>query len=216
MKLIEEDLCSEIIGGAIEVHRALGPGLLESAYERCLAHELTTRGLSVARQKQVHLHYKGLTLPDVYRVDLIISGRVLVEVKAIDESTLLHEAQLLTYLKLTGVRVGLLLNFNVLAIRPTTTETSADYPPCPSASRCLRGPQTRGPRYPYKKPPVLGGGREAELEARDRPREGRGDRPVGGKGGSELRPTPSRGPARRLLGVACSREVNVAAAMPFP
>ncbi|HSY48420.1 MAG TPA: GxxExxY protein [Thermoanaerobaculia bacterium] len=103
----------EIIGAAIEVHRALGPGLLESAYEECLSRELTLRGVPFDRQLALPLDYKGVRLDCAFRLDLLVARRVIVEVKATSAINSLHEAQLLTYMKLTGCRLGLLINFNV-------------------------------------------------------------------------------------------------------
>jgi len=102
-----------IIGAAIEVHRALGPGLLESSYQRCLVHELRLRGVRCEEQRRVPLVYKGLTLADAYRIDLLIEGRVAVEVKATEALQPIHQSQLLTYLRLLDLRIGLLINFNV-------------------------------------------------------------------------------------------------------
>ncbi len=107
------DITEAIIGSAIEVHRGLGPGLLESAYEICLSHELTQRGVPFRRQAPVPLAYKGATMPEAYRADLIVADSVLVELKSVDRVLPIHEAQLLTYLKLAGLKVGLLINFNV-------------------------------------------------------------------------------------------------------
>jgi len=101
-----------IIGAAIEVHRHLGPGLLESAYEECLCHELHLRGLSFERQVDVPLSYKGLQLHCGYKIDLVVQKEVVLELKAVEKLLPVHEAQLLTYLKLTDKRVGLLINFN--------------------------------------------------------------------------------------------------------
>lgn len=115
MKLNE--LTREIIGAAIEVHRALGPGLLESAYEECLCKELTLRQISFERQRPLPSEYKGLKLECGYRLDLLITGIVVVEVKAAEVLLPIHEAQLLTYLKLGGWKVGLLINFNVPVIK---------------------------------------------------------------------------------------------------
>jgi len=108
----EDALSKEIIGAAIEVHRHLGPGLLESAYEQCLAHELASRGIPFELQKPVPVVYKGIRLDCGFRLDMLVGGNVVVEVKAVEELTPVHEAQVLTYLKLTGCRLGLLLNFN--------------------------------------------------------------------------------------------------------
>ena len=113
----DRDLTREIIGCAIEVHRVLGPGLLESVYEVALHHELSLRGLEVERQVVVPVAYKGLKLKTGIRLDLKIAGRVVVEVKAVERLHQIHRAQLLTYLKLTGLRIGLLFNFNVEFLR---------------------------------------------------------------------------------------------------
>lgn len=106
-------LTKSVIGCAIEVHRALGPGLLESAYEICLCRELSLRNLPFECQKPLPLTYKGVKLDCGYRADVIVDGHVLVEVKSVDELAPIHDAQLLSYLKLSGLRVGLLINFNV-------------------------------------------------------------------------------------------------------
>ena len=102
----------DIIGAAIEVHRILGPGLLESAYSKCFQHELSERQMTFVAQRRVPLVYKGVSLDCDYRLDLLIEG-VVVEVKAIDSLVSLHQAQLLTYLRLAGLPIGLLINFNV-------------------------------------------------------------------------------------------------------
>ena len=106
-----------IIGAAIEVHRELVPGLLESAYEACLFYELTQRGLDVLRQVKLPITYKGVELDQGYKIDLLVQRSVVVEVKAVDRLDAIHEAQLLSYLKLSGCKVGLLLNFNVRVLR---------------------------------------------------------------------------------------------------
>lgn len=110
-------LTEQIIGAAIDVHRVLGPGLLESAYEECLAWELTERQVPFARQVALPVVYKGAKLDCGYRIDLIVADAVVVEVKCVSQIAPVHEAQLLTYLKLGGWRVGLLLNFNVSVLR---------------------------------------------------------------------------------------------------
>ena len=102
-----------IIGAAIEVHRVLGAGLLESAYEECLCHELHLRGLTFERQVHLPIMYKGLQLDCGYKMDLVVEQEVVLELKSIEKNLPVHEAQLLTYLKLSGKRVGLLINFNV-------------------------------------------------------------------------------------------------------
>jgi GxxExxY protein len=101
-----------IIGAAIEVHRQLGPGLLESAYEACLAYELIQRGLKIERQKELPLKYKEVALDCGYRMDLLVADSVVVEIKAAEHVSPLHEAQVISYLKLSGCKVGLLINFN--------------------------------------------------------------------------------------------------------
>src|SRR4051794_11708155 len=110
---MRDPLTYEVIGAAIEVHRCLGPGLLESAYEECLCHELRLKGVEFLKQQPLPLVYKGLKLEHGFRVDIWIPNRLIVEVKAVEAVAPVHEAQLLTYLKLTGVHTGLLLNFNV-------------------------------------------------------------------------------------------------------
>lgn len=110
----QENIVGEaVIGAAIEVHRQLGPGLLESAYESCLCRELELRGLSFERQQSVPVSYKGQSVECGYRLDLVVEGIVLAEIKAVEALLPIHQAQLLTYLRLTGLRLGLLLNFNV-------------------------------------------------------------------------------------------------------
>ena len=107
------ELTKKIIGAAIEVHRTLGPGLLEWAYEECLCRELTVRGVPFARQVALPVEFKGLRLDCGYRLDLLVEKKVVVEIKAVESLLPIHEAQLLTYLKLGGWKVGLLINFNV-------------------------------------------------------------------------------------------------------
>jgi GxxExxY protein len=104
---------SPIIGAAIEVHRHLGPGLMESAYEECLCHELHLRGLTFERQVDLPVSYKGLQLDCGYKMDVVVDQEVVLELKCVEKILPVHEAQLLTYLKLSGKRVGLLINFNV-------------------------------------------------------------------------------------------------------
>ena len=106
-------LTDAIIGAAIAVHRELGPGLLESVYEKCLGLELTKSGFQVCSQKEIPLTYKGLALESGFRADLIVENKVLVELKAVDQLLPVHTAQVLTYLKLTSLQTALLINFNV-------------------------------------------------------------------------------------------------------
>lgn len=110
---VERELTERVIGAAIEVHRHLGPGLLESAYGQCLCHELSRRGLVFTRQTSVPVIYKGLRLECGYRSSLVMEERVVLELKAVAELTELHRARLLTYLRPTGKPVGLVINFNV-------------------------------------------------------------------------------------------------------
>ena len=112
-KLLFEELTEKVIGAAIEVHRALGPGLLESAYQECLCHELHLRKISFERQIAVPVEYKGVTLDCGYRIDLVVDESLVLELKCLEHILPVHEAQLLTYLKLTGKHVGMILNFNV-------------------------------------------------------------------------------------------------------
>jgi len=115
--LYEKDLTSQIIGAAIEVHRGLGPGLLESAYQACLAREFSLRNLPFEQEKPLPVEYKGARVDCGYRLDFVVAEKVVVELKAVNAVQKVHEAQLLTYLKLTGCRVGLLINFNVPVLK---------------------------------------------------------------------------------------------------
>ena len=110
-------LTDQIIGGCIAVHRALGPGLLESAYEHCLAIELERRGLSFRRQVPVGFEYEGIAVDCGYRIDILVCGEVVVELKSIERLEPIHVAQVLTYLKLGRYPVGLLVNFNMTSLR---------------------------------------------------------------------------------------------------
>ncbi|MGD0213356.1 MAG: GxxExxY protein [Terriglobales bacterium] len=114
--LLHEELTEKIIGSAIEVHRALGPGLLESAYEECLCREFNLRGLVFQRQVPLPVEYKGVKLDCGYRLDLIVQDTVILELKCVEHVLPVHEAQLLTYLKLTGKHVGIIMNFNVATL----------------------------------------------------------------------------------------------------
>jgi GxxExxY protein len=106
-----------VIGACIEVHRHLGPGLLESAYEQCLCHELNVACIPYERQKVLPVRYKGIELQPAYRLDLVVGSELLVELKSVERLLPVHEAQVITYLKLSGLPVGLLVNFHVAAIR---------------------------------------------------------------------------------------------------
>jgi len=115
--LIEEELTKKIIGAAIEVHRYWGPGLVESIYEKSLAVELEKRAIPFKRQLKLELNYKGVVLDEEFRLDLIIGDKVVVELKVVKELAPIFEAQLLTYMRLTECRVGLLMNFNVPVLK---------------------------------------------------------------------------------------------------
>ena len=111
------ELAGSVIGAAIEVHKALGPGLLESVYEECLCRELNLRGIPYQRQKEIPIEYKGSKLDCGYRIDILVAETLILEIKACESLQRIHEAQLLTYLKLTGLKVGLVINFNVPVLK---------------------------------------------------------------------------------------------------
>jgi len=113
----DNDLSHSIIGAAIEVHKLLGPGLLESAYEECLAREFVLRAIGFERQKPAAVVYKEVKLECGYRMDFLVEGRIVVELKAVEALAPVHEAIVLTYLRLSGCRLGLLINFNVTALK---------------------------------------------------------------------------------------------------
>ena len=115
--MYENEISERIIGCAIEVHKILGPGLLESAYEECLFCEIFQTGLRVEKQKPLPLIYKEIKLEVGYRIDLIVENKVLVEIKSVEALNDIHTAQVLTYLKLSGCKLGLLMNFNVLRVK---------------------------------------------------------------------------------------------------
>lgn len=115
--MIENDLSQIIIGSAIKVHTALGPGLLESAYEECLYYELVKEGLKVEKQKALPLIYEEIKLEVGYRLDLIVEDKVIIEIKSVEVLNDVHLAQILTYLKLSNVKLGLLINFNVSRVK---------------------------------------------------------------------------------------------------
>jgi GxxExxY protein len=111
------ELTERVIGACIEIHRALGPGLLESAYEECLCYELSQAGIKFERQKPLPVHYKDVKLDCGYRLDLVVEEKIIIELKAVESLLPIHEAQLLTYLKLSGITLGLLINFNVAMLK---------------------------------------------------------------------------------------------------
>jgi len=110
--LIYEELTREILAAATEVHKELGPGLLESAYEECLCHEFSLRRLAFQRQVALPVAYKGVKLDCGYKLDIVVEGKVVLELKSVEQVSPLHKAQLLTYMRLSGKKVGLLMNFN--------------------------------------------------------------------------------------------------------
>lgn len=111
------DITQEIIGCAIEVHKELGPGLLESAYEECLAYELQQKGFKIQRQVPIPVIYKDIKLDCGYRLDILVNNEIIVELKSVDALNLVHEAQILTYMKFANKKIGLLINFNVLLLK---------------------------------------------------------------------------------------------------
>lgn len=111
------ELTGVVIGAAIEVHRALGPGLLESAYHECLVHELRLQKIPYEREVPIYVDYKGLIVGDAYRADLLVGGRLIVELKSVEQVNAVHKAQLLTYLRLMNKSLGLLINFNTAVLK---------------------------------------------------------------------------------------------------
>jgi GxxExxY protein len=112
-----ENITKEIIGAAIEVHKHLGPGLLESAYEECLVYELLQKGYKIERQKAVPVVYKEIVLDYGYRIDILVENKVLLELKSVEALAPVHEAQILTYMKFSEKKIGLLINFNVTVLK---------------------------------------------------------------------------------------------------
>lgn len=117
VELMEADLTREIIGAAITVHEALGPGLLESAYQACMCRELSLRNVPFRSEVDLPVDYRGCRLDCGYRIDFVVANRVIVELKSVERFSAVHESQLLTYLRLSKMRVGLLINFNVAVLR---------------------------------------------------------------------------------------------------
>ena len=112
-----DELSNQVIGCAIKVHRELGPGLLESTYEQCLAHELKLSGIAFRLQHPQPVEYKGIRLDCGYRIDILVADALILELKSVEEIKGIHQAQLLTYMKLAGVKTGLLINFNVAKLK---------------------------------------------------------------------------------------------------
>ena len=132
-----DTITDSIIGAAIAVHRALGPGLLESAYETCLTFELVEQGLNVERQKAIPVVYKDVKLDCGYRLDIVVEKSVIIEIKVVDKIAPIHKAQILSYLKLCNCSVGLLINFNVKVLKDGITRVVNDFPDT------LRSPRAR-------------------------------------------------------------------------
>lgn len=131
-------MTEDIIGAAIEVHRTLGPGMLESAYEACVGFEIAQRGRKVTRQVPMPLIYKGVKLECGYRLDMLVDELVIVEIKTVEAITDVHKAQVLSYLKITGLPVGLLINFNVKLLKSGITRIVNDFPESQRTPRTLR------------------------------------------------------------------------------
>lgn len=127
-----------IIGVAINVHRALGPGLLESAYEACMVHDLAQAGLKVEQQKPLPIVYRGVKLECAYRLDLMIENEVIVEIKSVEKLLPIHQAQLMSYLKLSNCKVGLLINFNIRVLKNGIKRVVNNFP---DTLRALRPPR---------------------------------------------------------------------------
>ena len=128
-----DDITGSIIDASMQIHRALGPGLMESAYETLLVCELSRRGLCVERQRMISVSYDGVHIEDAFRADLIVEGCVIVEVKSIDRFAPVHRKQLLTYLRLTNLRVGLLLNFSAETMKEGLKRVVNDFVPSPTS-----------------------------------------------------------------------------------
>jgi len=137
-KELLDNITDKIISAAIKVHRALGPGLLESAYEVCLAFELSESRLKVEQQKPLPVIYRDVKLDAGYRLDILVEDSVIVEVKAVEQMAPIHQAQLLSYLKLSGCQVGLLINFNVKVLKQGIKRVVNNYPESLRSPRSLR------------------------------------------------------------------------------
>ena len=133
-----DQITESIIGAAIEVHRALGPGLLESAYEVCLAFELAERSLKMEQQKPLPVIYREVKLDCGYRLDILVENAVVVEIKVVDRLAPIHKAQLLSYLRLSGCKVGLLINFNVKVLKDGIVRVVNNFPDSPRSLRAQR------------------------------------------------------------------------------
>ena len=143
--LADDEITERIIGAAIEVHRHLGPGLLESAYEECLCDELSQMGLRFQRQVHLAIHYKGIKLQCAHKMDLVVEDAVIVEIKATEATAPIHSAQLLAYLKSSGKQVGLLIKFNVPVLKKGLKRIVNHYPGPPSPSASSQPPPPQEP-----------------------------------------------------------------------
>ena len=133
-----DQITDRIIGAAVDVHRALGPGLLESAYEACLAFELAERGLKIEQQKPLPVVYRKVKLNCGYRLDILVENSVIVEIKVVERLAPIHKAQLLSYLKLSSCKVGLIINFNVKVLKDGIVRVVNNFPDSPRALRAQR------------------------------------------------------------------------------
>jgi len=133
-----DQITDSIIGAAIEVHRALGPGLLESAYEACLAFEIAERRLKIEQQKPLPVIYREVKLDCGYHLDILVENAVVVEIKVVDRLAPIHKAQLLSYLRLSGCKVGLLINFNVKVLKDGIVRVVNNFPDSPRSLRAQR------------------------------------------------------------------------------
>jgi len=129
-----DEITGEIVDSAMKVHTALGPGMLESVYEKCLRHELTKRGLTVMSQVWVPVIYDGVEIEGAYKIDLLVEDRIIVELKVVEHMLEVHKAQLLSYLKLSNKHVGLLINFNVVHLRDGIRRMVNNYMPAVSSA----------------------------------------------------------------------------------
>jgi GxxExxY protein len=132
------ELSGRIIGAAINVHKELGPGLLESAYRNFLSRELSLQGIHSLCEKELPYNYKGLIMDNVYKMDMVVDDRIIVEIKAVNTLTPVHEAQLLTYLKLSGLTLGLLINFNVILLRDGIKRIVLNFQENHDCEKCLQ------------------------------------------------------------------------------
>lgn len=148
--MTDQELTHAIIGAAIDVHRQLGPGLLESAYEECMDRELTLRAISFDRQEPLPVVYKGVKLECGYRLDFLVEGRVIVELKAVEALAPIHDAILLTYLKLSGCKIGLLINFNCATLKDGVRRRVLNYKPSEESHR--RGAENAEEKLPCLTP----------------------------------------------------------------